>query len=78
MHTAMHMTMHMHTTMHLLTDALNALGAVLLPLAAALLFEELTVGGLVRLLLAPWPGSRKRKGHNDSKGDERCSPSKHS
>jgi len=64
--------------MHRLSDALSALGAVLLPLAAALLFEELTVGGLVRLLLVPWPGSRKRKGQNPSKGDEKCSHSKRS
>lgn len=64
--------------MHRLSDAFNVLGAVLLPLAAALLFEELTVGGLVRLLLAPWPGPRKQKGHNTPKGDEKCSRSKHS
>ena len=64
--------------MHRLTDAFNALGAVLLPLAAALLFEELTVGGLVRLLLAPWPGSRKQEGQNPLKGEEKCSHSKHS
>ena len=32
-------------------------GAVLLPVAAVLLLEELTYGGLVRLLLAPWPGT---------------------
>jgi hypothetical protein len=64
--------------MHRLSDAFNALGAVLLPLAAALLFEELTVGGLVRLLLAPWPISRKHKGHKTPEGDEKCSRSKHS
>ena len=45
--------------MSLLVDAMNGLGAALLPVAAALLFEELTFGGLVRLLLAPWPGSRR-------------------
>jgi hypothetical protein len=33
---------------------------VLLPVAAALLFEELTFGGLVRLMLAPRPENRKR------------------
>lgn len=43
----------------LMADAMNGLGAALLPVAAALLFEELTFGGLVRLLLAPWPGARK-------------------
>jgi hypothetical protein len=45
--------------MRLLADAMGGLGAVLLPVAAALLFEELTFGGLVRLLIAPWPGARK-------------------
>ena len=36
-------------------DVLNGFGAVLLPIVAGLLFEELTFGGLVRLLLAPQP-----------------------
>jgi hypothetical protein len=45
--------------MRLLADAMGGLGAALLPVAAALLFEELTFGGLVRLLIAPWPGTRK-------------------
>ena len=45
--------------MNLLTDALGCLGAVLLPLVAALLLEELTYGGLVRLLIAPRPGTRR-------------------
>jgi hypothetical protein len=45
--------------MSLLADAMSGLGAALLPVAAALLFEELTFGGLVRLLLAPWPGARE-------------------
>lgn len=45
--------------MGLLADAMSGLGGALLPVAAALLFEELTFGGLVRLLLAPWPGTRK-------------------
>jgi hypothetical protein len=46
--------------MNLLADAISSLGAVLLPFVAALLLEELTYGGLVRLLIAPWPGSSKR------------------
>jgi hypothetical protein len=46
--------------MHLLAEAMNGLGAVLLPVAVGLLFEELTFGGLVRLMLAPWPGTGKR------------------
>jgi hypothetical protein len=45
--------------MVLSTDAMNGLGVVLLPVAAGLLLEELTFGGLVRLLLAPRPGTRK-------------------
>jgi hypothetical protein len=45
--------------MSLLADAMSGVGAALLPVAAALLFEELTFGGLVRLLIAPWPGTRK-------------------
>ena len=45
--------------MGLLADAMSGLGAALLPVAAALLFEELTFGGLVRLLIAPWPGAGK-------------------
>jgi hypothetical protein len=44
--------------MILLADAMSGLGAALLPVAAALLFEELTFGGLVRLLLAPRPESK--------------------
>jgi hypothetical protein len=43
------------------------INAVLLPIAAAVLLEELTFGGLVRLLLAPWPENRKRAGHTNRK-----------
>jgi hypothetical protein len=46
--------------MHLLAEAMNGLGAALLPVAVGLLFEELTFGGLVRLMLAPWPGTGRR------------------
>ena len=46
--------------MNLLAHAVNGFGAVLLPVAAALLFEELTFGGLVRLVVAPRPENRKR------------------
>jgi hypothetical protein len=45
--------------MNLLGEAMSGLGAALLPVAAALLFEELTFGGLVRLLIAPWPEAGK-------------------
>lgn len=46
--------------MNLLMEAMNGLGAAVLPVVAALLLEELTYGGLVRLLVAPWPGTEKR------------------
>jgi hypothetical protein len=55
--------------------------AALLPVAAGLLLEELTYGGLVRLLLAPWPktgrdgehdkGSNQPGAENRSEGEER-------
>ncbi len=65
----------------------NVVGAVLLPAASALLLEELTYGGLVRLLLAPKPAPRKsedsggrtaplegRRGEpNQPEGDRKCS-----
>ena len=44
--------------MNLLIEAMSVLGAAMLPLVAALLLEELTFGGLVRLLIAPWPEKR--------------------
>ena len=60
--------------MNLLMEAMNGLGAALLPVAAGLLLEELTFGGLVRLLLAPWPGTGRNKEHgkqmhNKQKGE---------
>jgi hypothetical protein len=57
--------------MDLLADAMSCLGAMLLPFVAALLLEELTYGGLVRLLIAPWPGAGKRKEHNRTKGERK-------
>jgi hypothetical protein len=57
--------------MNLLMEATNGLGAVLLPVAAALLFEELTFGGLVRLLLAPRPETGRRVERNHGKGEGR-------
>lgn len=59
--------------MNLITEAMNGLGAVLLPVAAGLLLEELTLGGLVRLLLAPWPGTSSRKELKNRSGGGRCS-----
>jgi len=46
--------------MILLEEATNGLGAALLPVVTGLLLEELTFGGLVRLLIAPWPRTKKR------------------
>jgi hypothetical protein len=59
--------------MNLLWDAIAGVGAVLLPVAAVLLFEELTLGGLVRLLLAPRPEARKDEEPRNRKGDRTCS-----
>jgi hypothetical protein len=44
-------------------------GAALLPMVTVLLFEEMTYGGLVRLLLAPWPKTR-RSGEHDKKRNQ--------
>ena len=60
--------------MSLLTDAMSRLGALLLPVAAALLVEELTFGGLVRLLVAPWPGTGRRGASNDAQRKLNSSP----
>ena len=57
--------------MDLLNEAMSGLGAALLPVVAALLLEELTLGGLVRLLIAPWPGTGKQKEHNRTKGERK-------
>lgn len=43
--------------------AFELLRMALLPLAAVLLLEELTYGGLVRLLLAPRPGTGSCAAH---------------
>lgn len=59
--------------MRLFTEAINVLGAVLLQIAVALLIEELTFAGLVRLILAPRPdGKNKGRNHGD-KGEGKCS-----
>ncbi len=46
--------------MTLLDEAANGLGAALLPVVTGLLLEELTFGGLVRLMIVPWPKTKKR------------------
>ena len=57
--------------MNLLAEAMSGLGAALLPIVAGLLLEELTFGGLVRLLMAPWPGTNKHKERNKQKGERK-------
>jgi hypothetical protein len=59
--------------MIVLSEAVNVLSVVLLPAASALLLEELTYGGLVRLLLAPKPEPGKHKELNQPEGGETCS-----
>jgi hypothetical protein len=58
--------------MNLLTEAMSGLGAALLPVVATLLLEELTFGGLVRLLMAPWPGAGKRRVPGDGSSSLGC------
>ena len=61
--------------MTLLDEAAHGLGAALLPVVTALLFEELTFGGLVRLLIAPWPKTAKHseRNHQERNGERKCS-----
>ncbi len=62
--------------MPLLDEAANGLGTVLLPVVAGLLFEELTFGGLVRLLIAPRPATHKTSERNHPavrNGERKCS-----
>jgi hypothetical protein len=49
----------------LMGDAIAGVGTVLLPVATGLLLEELTFGGLVRLLLAPPRPVRKVTRHQN-------------
>jgi hypothetical protein len=59
--------------MHLLAHMFPWFERALLVVAAALLLEELTYGGLVRLILAPRPETRKHHGPNHQNGDRKCS-----
>lgn len=59
--------------MSLLARAISDVEAALLPVAAALLLEEMTYGGLVRLLLAPRTDTGKPGGPNHTNGGEKCS-----
>jgi hypothetical protein len=60
-------------TMNLLANAMADLEAALLPMAAALLLEELTYGGLVRLLLARRPQTRETERAQNRNGGGKCS-----
>lgn len=57
------MTFLMLLLVALFSHAFKLLRVALLPLAALLLLEELTYGGLVRLLLAPRPGTGSCAAH---------------
>jgi hypothetical protein len=61
--------------MTLLDEAAKGLGAALLPVVTGLLLEELTFGGLVRLLIAPWPKTKKslERNHPERNGERKCS-----
>jgi len=59
--------------MNLLLHTITDLEAMLLPMAALLLLEELTYGGLVRLLLAPRLETGKRKEPKNVNGGGSCS-----
>jgi hypothetical protein len=59
--------------MNFLTRAISDFQAALLPVAAALLLEEMTYGGLVRLLLAPRTDTGKQEGPKHTNGGGKCS-----
>lgn len=58
--------------MNWLGSVMGFVGPALLPIAAALLCEELTYGGLVRLLLAPRPGYQKPESPEPRMGGRKC------
>lgn len=61
--------------MTLLDEAARLLEAAILPVVTALLLEELTYGGLVRLLIAPWPKTKthSERNHPSRNGERKCS-----
>jgi len=59
--------------MRLLMEAMNGLGAMLLQVAALLALEELTFGGLVRLVMTSRPGAGKNPKQKHGKGEGQCS-----
>jgi hypothetical protein len=60
--------------MRLFTEVINVIGAAFLQIAIALLIEELTFAGLVRLILAPRSDADKNKERkNEDRGENQCS-----
>ena len=57
--------------MNLLMEAMGGLGSALLPVVAALLLEELTFGGLVRLLVVPRPRFGKTTERKTAQGERK-------
>lgn len=57
--------------MHWLEVFLSGVGAALLPVSTVLLLEELTYGGLVRLLLALRPSAGKLASPKNERGGGR-------
>ncbi len=53
--------------------AIAFVGPALLPIAVAVLLEELTYGGLVRLLLVPRPANHKQENPKRGIGGTKCS-----
>lgn len=54
--------------MNWVESLLAHIGEMLLPLSTVLLLEELTYGGLVRLLLALWPNAGKHASPKHERG----------
>ena len=59
--------------MNWFSAAIAFVGPALLPIALAVLLEELTYGGLVRLLLVPRPGNHKPESPKPRIGGTKCS-----
>jgi hypothetical protein len=59
--------------MNWIAAAIAFVGPALLPIAVAVLLEELTYGGMVRLLLVPRPGNRKQESPKPQIGGTKCS-----
>jgi hypothetical protein len=58
--------------MEIVGDALSALGVLMLPIASALLLEEILFGGLAQLLFAPRRGTSQPT-ERSTQGEISCS-----